>query len=300
VQAPNLKIVDDILWDSVQLRLRDVQDNTLRRQSGQLIAGRPHQASLGGRLPKDQPIPYLLSGFIRCTCGSGFEALSRASGKTRIRVYGCRDYKRRGTCSNRALMLMETADQEVINAVEYAVFREDVVAEVTQRFIAAIEGNQPAREIDRLERELNQVKKAFSNLLALADAGGKDIAGLLSRMREKQAQQQALEAQIATLKAQQKQGVDLKKAERWITEQLADWRRLLKNNREQGRQVLEHVLIPLPGETDRRLVFELHGDHYRFRGGAVLSRVLTGKLAATIWRPQRDSNPCFSLERAVS
>jgi hypothetical protein len=54
---------------------------------------------------------------------------------------------------------------------------------------------------------------------------------------------------------------------------------VLRNNREQGRQVLEHVLSPLSGGTDRRLLFQLDGDGYTFRGGAVLNRILTGKLA---------------------
>ena len=65
VPAPQLKIVTDDLWHSVQSRLGKVRTHALRLSKGQPDAGPPHHVDLGGRLPKDQPVPYLLSGFIR-------------------------------------------------------------------------------------------------------------------------------------------------------------------------------------------------------------------------------------------
>jgi hypothetical protein len=47
----------------------------------------------------------------------------------------------------------------------------------TRRFLAAIEDAQPPSEIDRLQQELNQVMKAFNNLLALAAASGTPRGG---------------------------------------------------------------------------------------------------------------------------
>jgi hypothetical protein len=53
-----------------------------------------------------------------------------------------------------------------------------------------------------------------------------------------------------------------------------------------------------------RLVFKLEdragGRFYTFSGEGTITPVIAGTALQHVWWPQRDSNPCFSLERAGS
>ena len=101
-------------------------------------------------------------------------------------------------------------------------------------------------------------------------------------------------------------GFDPVAVEHAIQEKLANWRDLLIRHVAQARQILHKVL-------DGRLTFTpdrgAGGAVYYFEGRGRLEPILSGALAAIVpsknselkrWWPQRGSNPCFSLERAVS
>jgi hypothetical protein len=231
-------------------------------------------------------IGYLLSGYIRCICGSGFEALSRPSGRLRAYVYGCAAHKRKGdtVCANGLLMPMEAADAAVLASIEDSVFKPKIVAHIIERTIGQMDCDQVAQKLDLLERELREVKAAFGNLLQLAETGASDVSALVSRLREKEGRQRALEAEITAL-VRQRQAFDRDKTRRWIEDRLTDWHRLFRNNRQQSRQVIQALLTPLPGATDRRLEFTPDGNRYTFRGAATPERILSG-VVGTWWRPQ--------------
>jgi hypothetical protein len=112
-----------------------------------------------------------------------------------------------------------------------------------------------------------------------------------------------------------------------VADRLAEWRRLLRQSTTQGRAVLQRVLqgrITLT-PTAQGYAFEAATRYDRLFAGVVVPRpdwVPTGNVGAEHiaredtpdqdygqllanvdvkgWRPQRDSNPCFSLERAAS
>ena len=98
---------------------------------------------------------------------------------------------------------------------------------------------------------------------------------------------------------------DVKDLERELKALLEDWRVLLAKHTPQARQILRKLL-------DGRLAFTPREEegvrYYEFCGKGVLDPILTGALPAIAnkssdrkrWWPQRDSDPCFSLERAVS
>ncbi len=81
---------------------------------------------------------------------------------------------------------------------------------------------------------------------------------------------------------------------------LADWRGLLTRNVESGRDVLRTLLV---GPLRFTPVIDERRRGYRFAGAIALDRLVAGVIELTTltgWRPQRDSNPRFSLERAAS
>jgi hypothetical protein len=83
---------------------------------------------------------------------------------------------------------------------------------------------------------------------------------------------------------QQRQDFDPVTARHWIDQQLTDWHRLFRHNRQESRDVLQALLTPLPGSTDHRLIFTREGDGYVFRGAATLGKILNGAVG-TVWRP---------------
>ncbi len=98
--------------------------------------------------------------------------------------------------------------------------------------------------------------------------------------------------------------LDWRALERQAREKLASWRSLATRHVADGRKLLgallEGPIVFTPFEEP-----EARG--YRFRGYAVLTGLVEGVADvvsspkyAEMWRPHRDSNPGFSLERAAS
>ena len=110
VPAPELRIVDEELWDAAHARLAATRQTYLRTQGGRLW-GRP----LSGLASK-----YLLTGLARCgICGGGLEVRSRQHGRRRAFFYSCSSFYRRGPeiCPNRFEIPMRTADAVVTEAL---------------------------------------------------------------------------------------------------------------------------------------------------------------------------------------
>jgi DNA invertase Pin-like site-specific DNA recombinase len=142
VPAPDLQILSDELWGSVQARLERT---------------RARYPSTRGCPP---PKKYLLSGLARCgQCGSSIEARSRSHGGRRVFFYGCAGYQRRGTsvCSNGLTVPMEVADQAVLRFIERAMLSPKVVAAALSEALARLAGGNG--EAQRLEREISRLTR---------------------------------------------------------------------------------------------------------------------------------------------
>ena len=89
--------------------------------------------------------------------------------------------------------------------------------------------------------------------------------------------------------------LDVGRIERDLRARVKDWRSLLRRQTPVSRQILTKLLAD-------RLVFmpRAEEDGYEFSGEAQLGKLMQGIVLPQVWRPQRDSNPCLSLERAVS
>ena len=110
VPAPELRIVDEELWDAAHARLAATRQTYLRTQGGRLW----------GRPPSGLASKYLLTGLARCgICGGGLEVRSRQHGRRREFFYSCSSFYRRGpqTCPNRYEIPMRTADAVVTEAL---------------------------------------------------------------------------------------------------------------------------------------------------------------------------------------
>ena len=102
---PHVRIVDERLAAAVDARLGDRRERYLNATKGQ--QSRP----AGGK--------YLLSGMLRCPCGSNLEAQKPAHGQRPGAVYVCAAHRRKGpaVCANTLALPIAETDAAVLNTI---------------------------------------------------------------------------------------------------------------------------------------------------------------------------------------
>ena len=172
VDVPDLRIVDDDLWQRVKQRQIE-----LRRMA---------MPQLSSRRPADTRRPrYLLSGLVKCgVCGSGYIVVST----THMACAGARD---RGICNNHLRAHRITVERSVLDGLRTHLMRPDLVKAFIHEFNAEL--NRATATIDREQ----QLKKQESDTV---DRGIREIieavkAGFRSP---------AMAAELATLEARKR------------------------------------------------------------------------------------------------
>jgi site-specific DNA recombinase len=288
VDAPELRIVSDKLWHDAHQRMDAAQELYLRANDGRVF-GRP-AISFDSK--------YLLTGNARCTCGSNFMAHSTSSGKGRKRYYVCTGYHNRGrtACANGLQLWMEQADAAVLEQLRDYILQPAIVEGALADAVTLL--RPAASELDAQRAELEQQARAVEGELAnlaKAVAAGGQLPTLIALMKDREQQRDQLRQQAATVNQMRDVGqLDVKRIERDLRARVKEWRALLGRQVPVARQIVTKLL-------DGRLVFTPREDRsYDFSGRVSLGGLLQGTVYREGWRPRRDSNPCFSLERATS
>jgi site-specific DNA recombinase len=155
-QVPELRIVEQALWDRVQERL-----NRQRAVVEQTDDGQSRRRFWEQRRPA-----HLLTGRVFCgSCG----ALMQASGKDYL---ACRVAVAHGPCGNRRSVRRGALEERILDALGSELMRPELVAAFAEEF--SREWNRLAgdRSLERtnLQRELGQVERKLSGLIdAIAD-----------------------------------------------------------------------------------------------------------------------------------
>jgi hypothetical protein len=188
LSAPDLRIVDDQLWEAVEKRLKARQEDYLRDTRGKLW-GKPDIRREG---------QYLLSGLAKCAlCGWNIAVLG---GKRR--VYGCTHALERGVCSNdvsRPVDLVDAAfleklKQEVLTPEGFRYALECGVADVIEKL---------AEDPDRgsaLEREKVALSRKIERMVA-AIGDGNGPSALVREIAKAEARVSEIDAQLVRLAA---------------------------------------------------------------------------------------------------
>jgi len=256
VPAPDLQIVSAELWAESQ-RARG------RREAQYATGGRSYR-----------PSRYLLSGLARCaTCGGGFASQTRSHGAHRALFYACTTHWKRGpeACQNGLVGRMEAIDAEVLATIADDILRPSVVE---QAIALALEELSPARQHDTREATERELVSVRAECERLADAiqRGDAIDVLLDRLRARQARRLELERHLAESRpiVMPNAGPAL---DQRLRAKLADWRRLLTENVEMGREVLQTLLV---GPLRFTPVIEARRRGYAFHGAIALDRLVSG------------------------
>jgi site-specific DNA recombinase len=126
-EVPDLRILDDVLWNAAKSR----QDGTKIKRGDDGQGGENHFRER--RRPK-----YLLSGPTKCACcGGGYSMISAD-------LVGCSMVRNKGTCDNRTNIRRDRLEERVLNALRFHLMDAALFKEFCDEF---------TREMNRLRME---------------------------------------------------------------------------------------------------------------------------------------------------
>ena len=179
VEVPELRIVDDTLWDAVKVRQEEVRIEIGRDESGNPL-NRAHRQT------------YLLSGLLYCgVCGGRYAIAGRDR-------YGCSNHRARGDCTNSTTIRRDDIERRVLSGLEERLMAPELVAAFVDEYRAEIERMTRESEVtrDRLTRECAEVERKIERMLkAIED--GMYTPSMKDRMRELEARRGELDRAIA-------------------------------------------------------------------------------------------------------
>lgn len=182
VAVPELRIVDDALWQAVKVR-----------------QGRMTTKSLGDDRP-DQTKPfwdrrrlrYLLSGLMRCgVCGGGFAKISAAH-------FGCSTARNKGTCDNRLTIRRDVLETTVLDALRHRLIDPELFAVFVAEFTAEynrLQANAGAGLAGK-RSELAEIRRRIDGTIRAIEEGLYE-ASMKERMQGLERRRVALEAELA-------------------------------------------------------------------------------------------------------
>lgn len=158
--VPELRILDDALWQSVKERQRAVK----RPHSDD---GKTENHFRERRRPK-----YLFSGLTKCgCCGGGYSMISAD-------LVGCSTARNKGTCDNRKNIRRDQLEARVLNALRHHLMAPALFKEFCDEFTR--EMNRLRMEgrssIDAAEAEIKKIDRELDKLMKLIMASGSDDA----------------------------------------------------------------------------------------------------------------------------
>ncbi len=158
-EVPELRIVDDALWQAV----RERQGVIAEKYASVTEAVRKHHKK--NRLNGRRRPQSLLSGLIFCGCCGGPYSL-RGAGR-----FACSNHISKGTCSNSRTIPREDLENRVLSGLRDRVMTPEVAAEAMRAY---------AEETNRLNRERRSNGNAWQAELAKVE---KDIRGIIEAIK---------------------------------------------------------------------------------------------------------------------
>lgn len=267
VEVPNLRIVSEELWEQTQETNRRMKDKIYGRR-------------LGGLNRSAQSRTYLFSGIMCCgLCGGKFSVIVGGH-PSKVR-YGCTNHRLRLTCTNKATILRNRLEPQLIAAISRNLLDRRLEQQRIRDFSAQLQAS-----IELEERLASEAASSTSNLslertdleqqaIRLADAIGQHgYSATLSAQLSKVESRMAEINRLLTAKP-------ASKLPRFTDEQIAEFLRretkdfcdALTSDPEFARQEIQkriNRLVLTPRETPDGVVFEVSGDVALLRNGDVL------------------------------
>jgi site-specific DNA recombinase len=271
VDAAELRIVSDELWQRVHARLETNKQAYARSARGHIV-GRP--------APSDFDSHYLLGGFLTCAiCRGSLIPTTRSGRGGKKTYYRCSSNWKRGVsvCDNATSVPTDALDAAILHAVS-DVLDERVLTRAVDKALAKLRAGTD-NQVDRrtqIERQLSLIDSRMGRLLEAIMNGG-PLDALVAQVKAEEQRKKALVAELETLQTVVKVStLDSARLKRNVAERLAGTKALLARNPAQARRALKELL------EDRIAVEPVKqgGNRaVRFTGKGTFGRLLTGEAA---------------------
>jgi DNA invertase Pin-like site-specific DNA recombinase len=268
VEAPQLRIVSDELWNAVQQQMHrnDLGGSSKNGRKGAA-------AKKAGR-----PAEYLLSGITRCAvCGGPLTVVNTRAGTAPIKAYACAYRHSRGeaVCTNAYRRPIASVNAAVVNWIQGNILSEqlllDTLKEVRRRL--AERSKQAHAELPPLEARAAKLRAEIANIVDILACTPKENAGaLVAGMCERQEELNELDTRIRTARAAPGAiQLEAKRMEAEAKRRLVALREALDRNPKEARAIIaaafEGKLTATPIETP-------DGPRFQIEGTASLGRML--------------------------
>ena len=178
--VPELRIIDQELWEKVKLRQRRIHENPKRPTDRNAFWDR--------RRPR-----YLFSGLMKCgTCGGGYSKVS-------ANLFGCSTARNTGTCNNRQNIRRDVLEATILNGLKEHLMDPVLFKEFADEFI---------REINRLRGDEKRLLTQRQGDLARCESRIKKIVNAIAEgmparplkveLEELEAKRERFEREITT------------------------------------------------------------------------------------------------------
>ena len=178
VEVPELRIVDDGLWNAVKVRQQETAFEIGRTDSGRAL-NRAHRRR------------FLLSGLLRCgPCGGGYTIVAKDR-------YGCATRRTKGTCANAATITRQEIEDRVLSGLKDKLMAPELVRTFIEEFQAEANRLQAARqqEIAARRARLEAVGRKIAGILAAIEDGNYNRS-LTERLGVLEGEQEALTQEL--------------------------------------------------------------------------------------------------------
>jgi recombinase/recombinase-like zinc beta ribbon protein len=228
-EDPSWRIVPPALAAAVDERRGDRNSRYLRATNGQLL-GRPSNGT-----------KYLLSGFLRCPCGAGFEVMLAGNWAYSANMYVCSARRRKGpqVCPYKLQFPIEEVDEMILSVIEGDVLAPRFIEQVLDTAFAA-----PLEDPATLQAERARLVREMANLTTAIAAGG-DIPALTSALKERDKQLRVLDARLVPHEPAERE--TLRAA---LEQRVSEWKTILRSNPRQARMVLQQLIGPITVEGE--------------------------------------------------
>jgi site-specific DNA recombinase len=282
LEAPELRIISEELWQRVKARLQERANAFPRSPKTHKLMGRPRY--------QDESA-YLLTGFARCTvCGGpvGTEVRVHGSNGKRQTIphYACLDNRRRGAaiCTNGVAVRQDVVDRAILEAIT-EVLRPEVLTLAVDKALEKLSRrrSQHAGRRQEIERELTDMQRKMDRLLDALTDSSLPTDEIKTRLTAEKARKSALTAELEKLEQLMKvAGVDTAQLKRRIEERVADITSLLARNTVQARQMLRKLLAD---KIELEPVGSGRERAYKFRGSLTIEKLISGETSPTVVAP---------------
>ncbi|OUJ14861.1 recombinase family protein [Acetobacter sp. DsW_063] len=179
--VPELRIIDQALWDSVKARQRTLEATPDTRDGAD-----------DGHFRKKRRPRYLFSALSQCgCCGGGYSMISAD-------LMGCSTARNKGTCANRTNIRREELERRVISALRHRLMNPELFKEFCKAFTDEMNRlrMEASADITSARTEIQKIDRDLDRLVDLILKGGA-ADRLNARMVQLEARKKELEITLA-------------------------------------------------------------------------------------------------------